>query len=68
MCGCTSYALCDLHRPVPPKPKCLLCDEQSSWSLEIKGLFKQYLCDRHIEILAPAIKAEYYYGREQLDA
>ena len=68
MCGCSSFGYCDKHRPVPPKPKCLLCDEQSSWSLEIKGLFKQYLCDRHIEILAPAIKDGYYHGTEKLDA
>lgn len=46
--------------------KCLLCDEQASWSIEIRGLYKQYLCDRHIELLSPAIKDEYYYGREQL--
>jgi hypothetical protein len=46
--------------------KCLLCVEPANWSLEIKGLFKQYLCDRHIDILSPAIKDEYYYGREEL--
>ena len=46
--------------------KCLLCVEPASWAIEIKGLFKQYLCDRHIDILAPAIRDEYWYGQEQL--
>lgn len=46
--------------------KCLLCDNKASWSLEIKGLFKQYLCERHIGPLSNVIKDEYYYGREQL--
>jgi len=45
---------------------CMLCKDRATWAIEIKGLFKQYLCERHTAILSPAIKAEYYYGREQL--
>ena len=66
MCGCSGSYLCEKHTPPPPKRKCLVCDDNASWSLEIKGLFKQYLCDNHIDILSKAIKDEYYYGREQL--
>ena len=45
---------------------CMLCKDRATCSIEIRGLFKQYLCDRHFALLSPAIKDEYYYGREQL--
>ena len=45
---------------------CMLCKDRATCSIEIRGLFKQYVCDRHFSLLSPAIKDEYYYGREQL--
>jgi hypothetical protein len=46
--------------------KCMLCKDRATCSIEIKGLFPQHLCDRHFGLLSPAIKDEYYFGREQL--
>lgn len=46
--------------------RCLLCTDWAVWQVEIKGLFKQYMCDKHMSILSDAIKDTHWYGREEI--
>jgi hypothetical protein len=47
--------------------KCLLCDAKAEWSIEIMGLNKLYLCERHSTLLGRAVKDEYWYGQEEVN-
>lgn len=43
------------------------CDEQATYQIEIRGFFKQFMCDRHSSAIGEAISPTYWYGRELLD-
>lgn len=42
------------------------CSALATWQVEIQGFFKQYMCDKHTQLLGDAISPSYWYGSELL--
>ena len=60
-----SHTDCDCYRK---DSKCGIayCSALATWQVEIQGFKKQYMCDRHTELLGKAVHTDYWYGRELL--
>lgn len=43
------------------------CKDTATYQVEVAGFKKQYMCDKHTELLGKAIHPSYWYGRELLD-
>jgi hypothetical protein len=58
---------CTPNRCVCPR-KCGIayCKENATQAIEIRGFFKQFMCDKHTQLLGDAIAPSYTYGVESL--
>lgn len=42
------------------------CSDSATYQVEIQGFFKQYMCDKHTDLMSKAVHPSYWYGRELL--
>ena len=42
------------------------CNSIATYQVEIRGFFKQFMCDQHSESMADAVSPSYWYGKELL--
>ena len=40
------------------------CNHIAIYQVEIRGFFKQYMCEQHADSMADAVSPSYWYGRE----
>ena len=58
---------CPCHKAVS-RIKCGIayCSYSATYQVEIEGFFKQYMCDRHTDLMSKVVHPSYWYGRELL--